>query len=671
MSKRPDKVQMARVQMQRSRMGFDIRPAVPDDLIDISGRTGSLSRHPRPAPQPVAGRNTDFRKSAKGKYAKAGKSRGRRRSYHLKLSRTSADDPLSSDKVYGPWHDEDPANYRKAYERALKTAPHLKAVTASLLPFMARCVRASCNLRTCSSQTWSAEYTLHEAINQPWLQINHAKGTQALLFDIDHEEGLERVLALPESIRPHLVQDPLTLRSHAILVLKTPVPTKGREGPRRLLWLLQQLMSVFLEATPLPHTALVKNPLGLGTLMDGVPCRWVEIVEPGRNGWCRTLAGNMRVPTPGRAGQPLLYEVHNRKGGPGLWGLGLAWHTTPGALGVEMREAVGWLREQGVEVRKFVPPQARKSIIEPDLDAAPGRNCAIFDAARFYAYAHYWKDNYDLMGFACEANYALTDPLGEKELSRIVGSIEKWMSRHWRRRKPRREAADDKPRIRKGIMGLDETSLTLKEKQVLSADRTSALCRNRTDSKLREAVMGLGPTFTQKALAEASGVSLRTVKRRWKWVQENTAGFLAKPVSALSALSASKGVSDDGLYQVVPMEAQPEWHGKAINPEGLPSISTGRQPLGTAILPCDGHPDIKCRPDGEMTTSQDGMRTGPRGTTIRAFSRPVTEDASRFQDMTAIRILAGLPAFSRQAAVIGSSVSTRQAIRVSGRQHHA
>ena len=666
MSKRPDKVQMARVQMQRSRMGFEIRPAVPDDLIDISGRTGSLSRHPRPAPHPEASRNTNFRKSAK-----SGKSRDRRRTYHLKLSRTSADDPLSSDKVYGPWHDEDPANYRRSHECALRTAPHLKAVIASLLPFMPKFLRASCNLRTCSSQTWSGEYPLHEAINQPWLQINHEKGTQALLFDIDHDEGLERILAMPDSIRPHLVQDPLTLRSHAILVLKTPVPTRGREAPKRLLWLLQQLMSAYLEATPLPHTALVKNPLGLGALMDGVPCRWVEIAEPGMKGWCRTLAGNMRVPSPGRAGLPLLYEAHNRKGGPGLWGLGLAWHTTPGALGIEMREAVGWLKDQGVEVRKFVPPQARKGIIEPDLDSAPGRNCAIFDAARFYAYAHYWKDNYDLMGFACEANYALSDPLGEKELSRIVGSIEKWMRRHWRHRKPHKDADENKPGIRKGIMGLDETSLTLKEKQVLSADRTSALCRNRTDRKLREAVMGLGPTFTQKALAEASGVSLRTVKRRWKWVRENTTGFLAKPVSAPSTLSTPRGVSDGGLYQVVTMEAQPEWHGKAINSEGLPSISTGRQPLGTAILPCDGHPDIKCRPDGEMTTSLDGMKTGPRGSTLRSFSKPLIDDASRIPDMTAIRISAGLPAFSMQSAVIGSSSSTRQAIRDSGRQPYA
>lgn len=150
---------------------------------------------------------------------------------------------------------------------------------------------------------------------------------------------------------------------------------------------------------------------------------------------------------------------------------------------------------------------------------APGRNSYIFEVTRQHAYKQkalcssieqLFKevDNY-----AKIANGNLTEPLDLNEIKHIVKSITKFT---WNKY----TGGDGKNR---GVLNLAAYGhdLTLQDKQVIGANHTNKTQRENTEQLLNDCLVELqaqGKKATQKAVAELSGKSLKTVKRYWKQI---------------------------------------------------------------------------------------------------------------------------------------------------------
>lgn len=151
---------------------------------------------------------------------------------------------------------------------------------------------------------------------------------------------------------------------------------------------------------------------------------------------------------------------------------------------------------------------------------APGRNCYLFELTRFYSYKQKWHcKSYDELfkcveAFAQNANANLTEPLGTSEISYIVKSITNFT---W----SKYTGGDGKNR---GILELSSKghNLTMQDKQIIGANYTNKTQRENTEQLLKDCLAELqaqGKKATQKAVAELSGKSLKTVKRYWKQIK--------------------------------------------------------------------------------------------------------------------------------------------------------
>lgn len=376
------------------------------------------------------------------------------------------------------WHKKNPALLANALMRAKEVNPNFKELADSLIPKMPRMVRASQNLRSINIENSSHFMHLENAIDCPWISFDASKSRNCLLFDIDHPDALDLVEDLPPNIRPTLIFDPYSGRSHGILPLNSPVLKGGLFGPEILADLSHKLLSQYLQATPLPSGSLIKNP-------------W------GRQEW---LIGTLARRTP-KPATPLLWEAHKTAKN------GLLWHTVPGSQGAELREIVAHLADEYAEVTSKA---TKRHFIHRGEPSALGRNCALFDLVRFWAYDNNETDGGNILDKANEINSTLQPPLPFAEVRATARSIGKFMTSRY---KPRTKA-----RINKGIMDLEKTDLAIKQKQKLAALRSSDIKADNTDHKIKQALKHFPGTrkLTQKALSEVSGVSIKTIKRRWK-----------------------------------------------------------------------------------------------------------------------------------------------------------
>lgn len=380
------------------------------------------------------------------------------------------------------WHQQNPALIANALMSSKQAAPHLSELADSLLPKMPRIVRASQNLRSINIENASHLFTLEDGINLPWISFDAKQSRNVLLFDIDHDSGLDLAEELPQNIRPTLIFDPYSGRSHGVLPLVTPVLRGGKIGPEVLADLAHQLIAKHLNATPLPVGSLVKNPFGLSRLLVGVLPR--------------------RTPEPST---PLIWEAFQQAQ------TGLLWHTVAGSKGAELKDVIAFLADEYGDVCE---PRTKRIFRHRGEPSNLGRNCALFDMVRFHCYDHNLRDGGEIMKKAQEINQTLQPPLPFAEVQATARSIGKFMQSRY---KPKSALSD-----RKGVMGLAGSSLEMKDKQKLSAIRTNDIKTDNTDHKIRQA-MKHWPTsqkMTQAALAKVSGVSLKTIKRRWKALKD-------------------------------------------------------------------------------------------------------------------------------------------------------
>lgn len=168
------------------------------------------------------------------------------------------------------WHRQNPALLANSLMEAKETAPHLAGLADSLLPKMPRIIRASQNLRAINIENASHLFTLESAISLPWISFDAKQSRNCLLFDIDHADALDLVEELPASIRPTLIFDPYSGRSHGVLPLNSPVLRGGKLSCEILADLAHQLLAKHLKATSLPVGSLIKNPFGKASELVGV-----------------------------------------------------------------------------------------------------------------------------------------------------------------------------------------------------------------------------------------------------------------------------------------------------------------------------------------------------------------------------------------------------------------
>jgi hypothetical protein len=151
------------------------------------------------------------------------------------------------------------------------------------------------------------------------------------------------------------------------------------------------------------------------------------------------------------------------------------------------------------ELADYVDLTRREAEAVPEIDA-PGRNCAIFDNLRKWAYQavrDYWDAGFDTWARevfikAAQCNSQMTRPLCQKELIHIVRSVSRWT---WREHTPE---------------SLDELIARTHTPELQRARRAK---RTEKESKKGQGLALLGQGFSLSKAAKALGVNQSTVAR--------------------------------------------------------------------------------------------------------------------------------------------------------------
>lgn len=205
-----------------------------------------------------------------------------------------------------------------------------------------------------------------------------------------------------------------------------------------------------------------------------------------------------------------------------------------------------------------------------------GRNCALFDELRYYAYGavqdfretgnergfYHELKNFALSAndFSSSENLTITKPLGEKEVLNIVKSVSKWTFNHYV------SGHNSKP-IKRGAMQLYKKTIDLSEKQRLSAKRTNSIVSKRSQVAVNEAVWkyitknGRNKKINLSEIARLANVSRQTVYNHSDVIRQIIEK--SKPISIISLASIlqNKSVQNAAIqllprreFLVLPME---------------------------------------------------------------------------------------------------------------------
>jgi len=349
-------------------------------------------------------------------------------------------------------------------------APHLAGMADVLVPRLPRKIKASQNIKTDYRDKGSYLFTLSTGIDCPWISWDSKDFWNVLALDVDHDNGIQLWEELPPNLRPFLVVDPYSLRSAALFVLKTPILVK-RFGQLALGELCQQALADYFEATPLPHCTLTKNPFGLKA----------------------SMMGNLQRRTPFIKSH-IIWEL--MKESP------LVFHTLEGCKGIELRDILNHFGDD-IELTRPKRQKPEKVIFINRGDPSDlGRNCHLFDVLRSWCYDNKVQEVAEIMEEARNLNEG---GLPESELRSISKSISKFMRTRY------------KPTTKRKVMKLSP-ALSEPEKQKISAHRTNAIRSENVDHKIDQAIRHWSSSepITQRSLADASGVGIATIKRRWK-----------------------------------------------------------------------------------------------------------------------------------------------------------
>jgi hypothetical protein len=407
-----------------------------------------------------------------------------------------------------PWHQRRPELLHRALGTVHRDTPEAGEVADAFLPRMPSYPVACHNLRTAGfGEPFSSPRHLYLATPAPWTAVDDAVSRNALLFDIDHTNGPELVAALQPHVRPHLMVDPYSGRSHAVIFLASPVWVgKGASlKAQRYANFVQKLIAAELQATSLPRGMLIKNPMGRVDALDGVQVRRTQ-----------------------RPATPELWDRWVKSGSE------LLWITILGAPTVSLHDIVAALKDKhGDNVRA-----ERFCHRAPNLQGAsiPGRNNALFAQVGAFARTNHIFELEPILAEGSRFNGTLRAPLPASEVRSTAKSVWRWMLNHFagdRRYTGRRRA--DGQRGPGGNRGRDRvacTGLAVDQRMALAGRVTGAARRSKTDTKIATAIERLGAAgqrITQVVVAAEAGVGIATVKRRWSMLCANSRGSNAAP----------------------------------------------------------------------------------------------------------------------------------------------
>lgn len=378
----------------------------------------------------------------------------------------------------GAWNcgkngDLKPGIWRAIAETAARL-PHLAALAALIIPRMPGRPLVSRNLKSEATSSWSEP--LHKALSAGWISCNAADAVNAITIDVDHADIdlLDDLVARGLPAPTYVVVNPRSSNYHATWWLANPVLTGSTAAaqPQRLLRLAQGLLNAALRGDLGYSNVLTKNPFGEWE-SDQVPPEPVTLCELA----FAALGSRQR------------HHVRNISGNL-----------------VELRAIVAALHDQYAEELPTAPRRRQAAVPEQFI----GRNCALFDRVRLWAYPRAERDAALLLAQARVFN-DFSPPLPESEVRAIARSVAKFMATRFTG-----TGQDDKNR---GVMGLASSGLPLEQKQRLGGQYGAGRRSGKTDDRIIAAAVELrarsGTNPTQAAVAAVSGVSLRSIKRRW------------------------------------------------------------------------------------------------------------------------------------------------------------
>jgi len=378
--------------------------------------------------------------------------------------------------------------------------PLFGAFTAEVMPRLPRWVGASQTIRSTAPNKGSSRMRLQEGVLMPWVCLNTSRFVNAIAVDIDHADARQRLAAIPAEIRPTWMEDPCTGRAHAVLLLKNPVciGEDGAPGPQKLLRLAHRLLAAALDATLIPYGCLIKSPWGKHENLIGT-----------------LLHRPSRTTTPAQSSS-----------GTEVTGGRLLWRTHVGAPPVALREVVSLLmpKWQG-SLAKDQTASRGQADREP---SSLGRNCALFDRVRWWCYDGVIRDPGEISAYAHWVNSTFPVPLPRSEVTSIARSITRFMN----------ERYDGGRRDRRRRMTFSAEDLTTQQKQAEAGKRTAVLKQEKSRTLIVAALKGWPDKtpLTQTALARATGLCERTIRRHWGAVWPTGLSVALSGDNAFSAL---------------------------------------------------------------------------------------------------------------------------------------
>lgn len=188
------------------------------------------------------------------------------------------------------------------------------------------------------------------------------------------------------------------------------------------------------------------------------------------------------------------------------------WHTETNDVSFDLKDFKEYILNR-------LPKQFRKrNPINRIINNPSGRNCTVFDTVRFFAYnqVKFCDSQSELLSkviqLALDLNSQFDTPLPIRELQDTAKSVSKWTYQ-------RKEFFYERRYKNRGIMGLGDSNLTLKEKQQKGAKYSASIKANATKDKITNAIAELlrsGKKATQREIAAHTGLNLETVNRHLK-----------------------------------------------------------------------------------------------------------------------------------------------------------
>ena len=342
------------------------------------------------------------------------------------------------------------------------------------------------NIRTWAIHRSSGKLPYLRAIDSPWICPNSDEYINAITIDIDHPY-IDLKLANLKDLNcpiPDIVQDPYTLRCHAIMFLTSPVRATN-DKQMSFCRVVASKLATALDGSVMPHKHVTKSPFGLksqviGVLMhrDGQP-RNPEI-------WAQN------------ADSLYVWRVIEGTGEASLNQLNQA--LTPAYPDIQ-KDRIKFSKPTGIK---------RKSHL---FELNPKRrNDTIFDCVRKHAYRHNLSDFSSLYEYATQKNSEFfgDNALPSYDIKATSRSISKWMKTKYRKN----SKSASKAYI---FRGRDEEHFDsnddLKYRQSISAEQTHKYAQLDTIMRLLKSELSLeekGKKITVKALCSESCISRQT-----------------------------------------------------------------------------------------------------------------------------------------------------------------